>query len=429
MAPDARARDLDNGRKKLEEFRARKAARAASLKRDAAPNARVPLDDVPNGEPNDTYSARLEAKLAELGSVAGSVREDAPLDGVAEAVTSPESARARPQVIDEDYGATLDEAAAKENARIASERALYDAKTDYRDVNDAMDAIGADKIAGDVAGELQRELETLREEFAGERERLEEEIASLEREVTRLKTVEPELEALRVSLDTKEAAARASAEEVAKVRDELAAKVDELSSAAAEIEEARAGMEEMKSAVEEAKKQSKDKVKRAIAKGKSIEAEKKALEEEMTTLRSASEEHAKLTQNLAEAESKLAALQNDLNAANDKAMMFEGMDDALAEEKIRNKDLQAQLVMLKSLEAKEKPLEVELAAAKETVEKLKAEVQNAQSALESAQADVEAARADADAQTMQLREDLAIAVESLRKVEESAAEELSLIHI
>jgi gas vesicle protein len=191
MAPDARARDLDNGRKKLEEFRARKAARAASLKRDAAPNARVPLDDVPNGEPNDTYSARLEAKLAELGSVAGSVREDAPLDGVAEAVTSPESARARPQVIDEDYGATLDEAAAKENARIASERALYDAKTDYRDVNDAMDAIGADKIAGDVAGELQRELETLREEFAGERERLEEEIASLEREVTRLKTVEP----------------------------------------------------------------------------------------------------------------------------------------------------------------------------------------------------------------------------------------------
>jgi chromosome segregation ATPase len=427
MAPDARARDLDNGRKKLEEFRARKAARAASLKRDAAPNARVPLDDVPNGEPNDTYSARLEAKLAELGSVAGSVREDAPLDGVAEAVTSPESARARPQVIDEDYGATLDEAAAKENARIASERALYDAKTDYRDVNDAMDAIGADKIAGDVAGELQRELETLREEFAGERERLEEEIASLEREVTRLKTVEPELEALRVSLDTKEAAARASAEEVAKVRDELAAKVDELSSAAAEIEEARAGMEEMKSAVEEAKKQSKDKVKRAIAKGKSIEAEKKALEEEMTTLRSASEEHAKLTQNLAEAESKLAALQNDLNAANDKAMMFEGMDDALAEEKIRNKDLQAQLVMLKSLEAKEKPLEVELAAAKETVEKLKAEVQNAQSALESAQADVEAARADADAQTMQLREDLAIAVESLRKVEESAAEEQAKI--
>ena len=38
----------------------------------------------------------------------------------------------------------------------------------------------------------------------------------------------------------------------------------------------------------------------------------------MATLRSASEEHAKLTQNLAEAESKLAALQSDLDAANDK---------------------------------------------------------------------------------------------------------------
>ena len=109
MAPDARARDLDNGRKKLEEFRARKAARAASSRRDAAPSARVPLDDVPNGEPNDTYSARLEAKLAELGGVAGSAREDATLDRVAAAATSPESARARPQAIDEDYGATLDE--------------------------------------------------------------------------------------------------------------------------------------------------------------------------------------------------------------------------------------------------------------------------------------------------------------------------------
>ena len=65
------------------------------------------------------------------------------------------------------------------------------------------------------------------------------------------------------------------------------------------------------------------------------------------------------------------------------------MDDALAEEKIRNKDLQAQLVMFKSLEAKEKPLEAELASAKETVEKLKSEVASAQSALESAQADVQ----------------------------------------
>lgn len=57
-------------------------------------------------------------------------------------------------MIDEDYGATFDEAAAKENARIVSECVLYDVKMDYCDVNDVMDVIGVDKIVGDVVGEL-----------------------------------------------------------------------------------------------------------------------------------------------------------------------------------------------------------------------------------------------------------------------------------
>ena len=99
---------------------------------------------------------------------------------------SPESARARPQVIDEDYGETLDAAAAAERRRAAA-AALDDARREYESVNDAIEELGADTVAGDVAGELSREMASLREAFDAERVALRREIAELEDEASHLR--------------------------------------------------------------------------------------------------------------------------------------------------------------------------------------------------------------------------------------------------
>ena len=79
-AMDARARDLDNGRKKLEEFRARKAARKHAVKQPATKDDGVDADARERQgtvlDEDATYTARLEAKLAALserGNTVGSV--------------------------------------------------------------------------------------------------------------------------------------------------------------------------------------------------------------------------------------------------------------------------------------------------------------------------------------------------------------------
>ena len=145
----ARDRDLDNGRKKLEEFRARKAARASSMK---SPKATPVL-----GENAASYTEKLEAKLAALRaeSVVGDddVEESASTPPPpAKVEQSPESARMRPQVIDEDYSVTLDRAAEVERVKTATAEALKEATADFASVNDAIGALQADSIAGDVAG-------------------------------------------------------------------------------------------------------------------------------------------------------------------------------------------------------------------------------------------------------------------------------------
>ena len=270
VGEDARARDLTNGRKKLAEFRARKAKRAASL-------AHAPLDEndatgtgTNGADASITYGARLEAKLAELGAVEEPVETNVALRAPTGADASPESARARPQVIDEDYGETLDAAAAAERRRAAA-AALDDARREYESVNDAIEELGADTVAGDVAGELSREMASLREAFDAERDALRREIAELE----------DELRTARGALEDTNAIVAERAVEIDAVRGELAEKMEELRRATEDVEDARAGMEEMKTAIEESKRASKEKVKKAIAKGKSIESEKKALETEM----------------------------------------------------------------------------------------------------------------------------------------------------
>ena len=94
VGEDARARDLTNGRKKLAEFRARKAKRAASL-------AHAPLDEndatgtgTNGANASITYGARLEAKLAELGAVEDPVEKNVAMRAPTGADASPESARA-----------------------------------------------------------------------------------------------------------------------------------------------------------------------------------------------------------------------------------------------------------------------------------------------------------------------------------------------
>ena len=189
--------------------------------------------------------------------------------------------------------------------------------------------------------------------------------------------LEDELRTARGALEDTNAIVAERAVEIDAVRGELAEKTEELRRATEDVEDRRArhgGDEDF--AIEESKRASKEKVKKAIAKGKSIESEKKALEMEMETLRAASEEHEARARRLAEAEDAIRLSARFDVDARDKALTFEGMDDALSEEKIRNKDLQAQLAMLHSIEASRREGDEKLAAANEGVERL-SEVENA----------------------------------------------------
>lgn len=329
---DARARDLDNGRKKLEEFRARKAARKHATVKQPATTKDDDVDVDADAKQRQgtvmmdedaTYTARLEAKLAALserGNTVGSV--GTPTGGKSgDGTGEDDDARV------DDYSALLNRAASEEGERAArnervraTETALKEANDDFMMVSDAIEALGADKISGEVAGELQRELERLTEEFGAEREASRAEIDGLRKELERLRALDSEIERAREELTARQANEEAMTKDLETARSELVEKVESLRLAREEIDSAKTDLEEMKSAVEEAKKTSKEKVKKAIAKGKSIEAEKKALQAELETMRAQAEEHSELAQKLADAESKLANAKEELDQAESKLL-------------------------------------------------------------------------------------------------------------
>lgn len=436
---DARARDLDRGREKLEAFRRRKALRASlhAPARGVDDDGKKRVDGEKVFERDDDgkigFAAQLEAKLASMG--AGNVATGS-VDGGDDRA----GAKAALEAISREDG---DTALFSADATDAKAR-LSAAREDFASVEEAVDALGVDKIAGEVAGEYARELAALREAFEVERSELREEIARLEGELDTARAVEADIERLRQTLGERDAVLARSNADVDAMKVELAVKVEELTRATADIESARQGMEEMKTAVEEAKKTSKEKVKKAIEKGKRIESEKKALQEEIDILRVANAEHEKRSQSLAEAckrlndehenvsrslaeaETKLEALHQELTEANAKVMTLNGMDDALAEEKVRNTELQAQLVVLHRLEEEKKEDAKALETANVTIESLKDNIKNAQIELKMASEAQEMAvkaRTDADAQIEQLSAQLTKVMNSMKELEESATEE------
>jgi len=447
---DARARDLDNGRKKLEEFRARKAARknaSAAVVKQPATKEDADVDAAQQGVDEDaTYTARLEAKLAALndrGNTVGSIGTPTNMD------TSVKMRDEMTKVVDDasdDYSALLNRAASEEGERARSERvratetALRDANDDFMMVSDAIEALGADKISGEVAGELQRELERLTEECGGEREAARAEIDGLQNELERLRALDSELERAREELIERKANEEAMTKDLETARSELIDKVESLRLAQQEIDSAKIDLEKMKSAVEEAKKTSKEKVKKAIAKGKSIEAEKKTIQAELETMRAQAEEQSGLAQKLADAESKLANAKNELDQAESKLLSFEATDDALSALRLKNQEMQVQLTALHGLEEKDQKREEELAESRATIERLTTDVQELTSArelvdslktelektkieLEDATSRAASVNEEITTQTEQLRKETATAQERIQQLETEMKEE------
>jgi len=428
-----RERDLDNGRKKLEEFRARKAARASSIK-SPPPRATAALGENSAGA---SFAEQLEAKLASMRENSNIADVDDHGDAssdVDDVTRSPESSRMRPQIIDEDYSTPTVAAAraAARNLETIARAALRQAEDDFENVDRTIGAMDESDVALQGDGESARELETLKTAFAEEREALKGEIEELrartrelEAESERARVLDGEVARLHAMMEAKEVDAGDAARAVETMRAEIAEKVEALRSASEDVQRARAEVEAFKLAAEEAKTTSKEKVKKAIAKGKSIEAEKKVLELEIETLRLSTESHATLSEGLGRAEARVKSLEVELAQAKVKADALAKAEEELSSLKTSHESLQSQLGELDAVRAAQTFAGQEVLAAQAMIEKLRGELESATAELTAKMTEIEIVREEAKERKKQIEEDLTSTINVLKALEAELSEERS----
>ena len=166
-----------------------------------------------------------------------------------------------------------------------------------------------------------------------------------------------------------------------------------------------------------------------------LESKSAALEQAQSSLvqaRSSSgtaiEEHSITLETLSEAEVRLGQLQTELDEANATTSALRGVSDELAEERIRNEDLQAHLVTLRSLEKKEKKNEEDMKVASEEIARQKAEIDRLQTELNAArkiqsQADASQALAahDMESRLKNLQSELESTRATMQEVESASS--------